>query len=247
MSISTVSSGEPGRVADRRPAMLLIAGFGDDASMYDGLLKTPLANSYDLLPLNLPGFGAPALQQETTLQSLAEFVSAQAKASTAEFIVAHSVASIIATLTATEPDSPITTIVSLEGNLTADDAYFSGTAADYDDPHTFKSAFLKRLEKMSHTDPMIARYRKIVAQADPLALWQLGNDAHHFSIRYTPGELLVSAAKVVYLYNPDNCPKASLEWLTTNPIERRTLKNAGHWVSVEQPEMLAENILLALD
>ena len=102
-----------------RPPMVLIAGFGDDSSMYAGLNETELTDVYDLVPIDLPGFGAPALDEETTLKSLAEFVDAKAKEVGAEIIVAHSVASITASLAASEPDSPITTILSLEGNITA--------------------------------------------------------------------------------------------------------------------------------
>ena len=251
MSEATSMPRERGRVvaarSAARPAMLLIAGFGDDASMFAGLSETALAGEYDLLAIDLPGFGAPPLHKETTLKSLGEFVSAKAEEIGAEIIVAHSVASIIASLAAMEPGSPISTILSLEGNLTADDAYFSGTAGDYDDPHTFRSAFLARLEEMSRSEPMIARYRQVVSRADPVALWQLGNDARRFSAKQAPGEVLVSAANVTYLYNPDNCPKSSLDWLRKNPVKQVILDNATHWKSVDQPALLAEKILSALE
>ena len=57
---------------DVRPVILLIAGFGDNASMFDNLNGTPLAARYRLEPLNLPGFGAPPLATETTLDALAD-------------------------------------------------------------------------------------------------------------------------------------------------------------------------------
>ncbi|WP_395373443.1 alpha/beta fold hydrolase [Marinicella sp. W31] len=234
-------------VVRARPTVLLIAGFGDDSSMFAGLLETTLADAYDLLAIDLPGFGAPRLQSETTLKLLGEFVSAKAKEVGAEIVIAHSVASIIASLAANEPNSPITTILSLEGNITAEDAYFSGSAADYDDPDTFRSVFLTRLEEMSKSQPMIARYLQVVSQADPIALWQLGNDAHRFSSKQVPGEVLVSAANVTYLYNPDNCAKSSLDWLKKNPVKQVKLDNATHWKSVDQPALLAEKILSALE
>ena len=229
-----------------RPTMIFIAGFGDDKSMFDGLFETPLAEAYDLLPMNLPGFGAPPLGHETTLKSLGEFVAAKARETGVEILLAHSVASIIASLAALEPESPITTILSLEGNLTAEDAYFSGTAGDYDDPQGFRTAFLARLEEMSHSEPIIARYREVVSRADPVALWQLGSDARRFSAEQVPGEVLLSAAKVTYFYNPDNCPQSSLDWLQQNPVQRVLLEKVSHWPSVDQPALLAERILSAL-
>jgi len=243
----TLKKNEQVDFARARPAVLLVAGFGDDSSMFAGLLDTALADAYDLMAIDLPGFGAPRLQSETTLKLLGECVSTKAKEVGAEIVIAHSVASIIASLAANEPDSPITTIVSLEGNITAEDAYFSGTAADYDDPYIFKSAFLKRLEAMSQSQPMIARYFQVVSQADPMALWQLGNDAHRFSSKQVPGEVLISAANVTYLYNPDNCTKSSLDWLRKNQVKQIILDNATHWKSVDQPALLAEKILSALE
>lgn len=226
-----------------RPAMLLIAGFGDDSSMFTGLSETSLVNAYDLIAIDLPGFGAPGSNAETTLDSLGKYISAKATEFAAEVVVAHSVASIIASLAANEPDSPITTILSLEGNITADDAYFSGTAAGYDDPNAFKSAFLARLKKMSESQPIIKRYHSVVSKADPIALWQLGSDAHRFSSKQVPGELLISSANATYFYNPDNCPQSTLEWLKKNPIEKITLDHATHWVSVSEPNLLSEKIL----
>ena len=122
--------------------ILLLAGFGDDASMYAGLLETPAAARYRLRPIDLPGFGAPALAGVTSLASLADFVAEQARAAEARIVVAHSLASVVASLAASRPGSPITRIVSLEGNLTPDDAYFSGTAADYQDPQAFRTCLL---------------------------------------------------------------------------------------------------------
>lgn len=224
---------------DKMPSLLLIAGFGDNASMFDGLRDTVLAERFALIPLNLPGFGRPAAGP-TTLASLAEFVAGQAHESGAEVIVAHSVASIIASLAARQSDCPLTTILSLEGNLTADDAYFSGTAAEHDTPAAFRAAFLDRLDQMAPGAPEIARYRTQVAKADAQALWELGRDARRFSDRHHPGDVLIEAAETVYVYNPDNCPQPSLNWLDGAELRTVVLETATHWASVDQPEKLAE-------
>ena len=64
---------------DERPVVMFIAGFGDNASMFSGLLETHLARTYRLLPIDLPGFGAPPPEAETTLSSLANFVAEQGR------------------------------------------------------------------------------------------------------------------------------------------------------------------------
>lgn len=231
---------------EARPTILFVAGFGDTAEMFAGLHETRLADSYHLLPVNLPGFGAPALEAETTLESLARFLADKARASGAEIVVAHSVASIVASLAARRPDCPVADILSLEGNITAEDAYFSGTAADYDDPRVFRAAFLQRLDEMAASAPIIARYRQCVSQADPLALWQLGTDARRFSEAQVPGDVLAASARVTYLYNPDNCPESTLRWLDAHPMKRIILEGATHWASVDRPAVLADKICEAL-
>ena len=222
--------------------MLLIAGFGDNATMFDGLLETRLADEFHVVPLDLPGFGRQADSGRTTLRSLADFVVKQAQEIGAEIIVAHSVASIIASMAAGRADCPLRTIVSLEGNLTAEDAYFSGTATDFDNPQEFRTAFLARLGKLAAGAPVIARYREQVAQADPHAMWELGCDARRFSERTHPGEFLAVSAEAVYLYNPKNCPESSLNWLASSDLPRLVLENATHWKSVDQPVQLAGKI-----
>ncbi len=143
--------------------------------------------------------------------------------------------------------SPIDTVFSLEGNLTAEDAYFSGTAADYPSADEFKTAFLARLDKMASAQPVVVRYRDMVAKADPQALWELGCDARRFSEQFVPGDVLGEVENVIYLYNPANCPETTIDWLKTNAMKRIVMENATHWKSVDQPEKLSGKILEALE
>lgn len=229
------------------PSAIMLPGFGDDASMFARLSRTELAGRYRLIPVNLPGFGGqPALDGTTSLDKLAEVVHDIALQERARLVIAHSLSSIIASLAARRMPSAIDTILSLEGNLTAKDAYFSGTAADFSNAREFRSAFLNRLEVLAAKQPIVARYRDSVAAADSQALWELGCDARRFSGDRHPGEFLSESAAVCYLYNPENCPDSTLEWLSRSTIERVRMDNATHWKSVDQPELLAASILQAL-
>ena len=229
---------------ESKPVLILLAGFGDGGEMFAPLQDTPLAQHYRLLPLDLPGFtGRPALPGPTSLEALAEVVHETAVREDARTLAAHSVASIIASLAAGRADSPLETVVSLEGNLTAEDAYFSGTAADYDDAESFKTAYLDRLEEMAEAQPVVRRYAETVGHADPQALWELGCDARRFSETHIPGEVLKSAARAIYVYNPDNCAPASLDWLARSGMKAIILEGASHWPSVDQPELLAAEML----
>ncbi|MEM9837690.1 MAG: alpha/beta fold hydrolase [Pseudomonadota bacterium] len=227
--------------------VLCIAGFGDDSSMFDGLARANLPSQIDFIAIDLPGFGAPPLTGEpTTLAAVAKFVDDACRKHRTQIILAHSVASIIASVAARREGSPIELILSLEGNLTPEDAYFSGKAAQYDTPTEFRDAFLPKLAKKGEDDPIIDRYRRVVERADPTALWQLGRDAHRFSQEHEPGVHLMQSTRTVYLYNPDNLPAVSLQWLENNPIARLELTGVSHWPSVDNPDLLATTIHSAL-
>lgn len=229
------------------PTILCIPAFGDSSEVYEPLLKTNLIDSYSLILTELPGFGgSQPLDEPTTLQNLARVVHSIAIRENARIVMAHSVASIITSLAAKQPSSIIDTIISLEGNLTPEDAYHSGTAASFDTAVEFHKAFLDRLEGLEAEDPGIVRFRAAVAKANSKALWELGCDAHAFSSRYSPGEVLCQTKNVFYFYDPKNCPEATLAWLQENPISRVQLDGVSHWMSHHQPKLIAEKILEVL-
>ena len=210
--------------------IICIAGFGDDASMFGPLVDVSASLPVQFHPINLPGFGAPLLSgQKSSLTSLAAYLVKRAEEIGAKTVLAHSVASIIASIAANRLSSPLNAILSLEGNITSEDAYFSGTAANYSSADEFVVAFLSRLDDLAKGDPAIARYRDVVRSADPLALWQLGCDAHRFSSEESPGELLQATEKAAYFFNPENVPSSSLSWLNANSLLRFEMSGASHW------------------
>lgn len=233
---------------DALPTMLFVPAFGDESGVFAPLAETELARKYRLVAVDLPGFGGnPSMKKPATLKNLAEVVHQTATREQARIVVAHSVGSITASLAARHENSNIDTIISLEGNLTPEDAYHSGTAAGFENAVDFRSAFLERLDKLANDQPAIARYRSAVAKADPQSLWELGCAAHEFSSKNSPGDVLNETENVYYLYNPDNCPETTIEWLRNNPIRRVRMDGASHWKSFDQPHLLADKILQALD
>jgi len=224
--------------------VLCIAGFGDDGSMFAPFLATTITSSYRVITVDLPGFGSepPTAGRFATLSNLAAFVAAVAAAQEVEAVLAHSAASIVAGLAATDPRSGIRTILSLEGNLTKADTYFSGIAAEFDAPAAFREAFLTRLDQAAEADPLMARYRSRVARANPHSLWVLGNDVAAYSERHRPGDLLLRVAEAHYLYNPSNCAESSLEWLERSGLPTTKLPGASHWPTLDAPRLVARAV-----
>jgi hypothetical protein len=64
----------------------------------------------------------------------------------------------------------LTGLFSIEGNLTADDAYFSGKAADHDEPISFKRAFLDEIWAMATSQLILRRYHAAATMADAQAV-----------------------------------------------------------------------------
>ncbi len=186
------------------------------------------------------------MQFETTLATLAEFTRIKAKELGATIIVAHSIASVIALVAAGVTNSPLSTIVSLEGSITLDDTFFAQTAADFDDPYTFRTVFLHRLDVLAACKPAFSRYRRAAELADPVALWELGIDVRRFFMTQEPSELFSTSTRVRYLYDPRNCSDSTLKWLETSAAECIVLDDETHCVCADQPDYVARKILEAL-
>ncbi len=234
--------------ASSAPPIVFVAGFGDHGGMFESLDETELGQRFSLIAVDLPGTGQSApLERRLTLGAAADVVHDVAVRVGAKAIVGHSVGSIVASLVAQRPGNSIDTVVSIEGNLTLDDAYFSGSAAHYESASAFRNGFLERLDAMAVGIPTLTRYRNQIALADAQSIWELGSDTDTWSRRNHPGEVLArSASTVRYLYNPENTPAASLHWLDESDLATIRLDNASHWKAVDQPELMAEKTLQAL-
>lgn len=230
------------------PSAVCVPAFGDDSGAYLPLAGTSVIERFRLVLTELPGFGGTEpLTGPTTLEALSAYVAVLAERENAEIVMAHSVGSITASLAARRAGGLIKTIISLEGNLTPADAYYSGAAADFSDAEDFKATFLKRLEAIQRDDAGVARFRKAVARADATALWRLGCDARSFSDKADPGAVLCESARVIYLYDPDNTPPQTQQWIAAHDIEAHKLDGVSHWMMCEQPAMTAAAIIRAFD
>jgi pimeloyl-ACP methyl ester carboxylesterase len=234
------------------PTIVLLAGFGDTGAMFVPLAGTVSLRRFHLVMPDLPGFGAsPPRQSVMTLEQQARVVVRLVEdqhgsgAPDPLVLVGHSVASIIASLAARMllVRGRQVQVMSLEGNLTAADAYFSGTAADHDDPVEFKAAFVERLRSLAVTDPIVDRYRSRVMAADPEALWRLGRDSRRVGDHSPPGAILESLSPApVYLYNPDNCDDSSLRWLERSALRSVRMHGVSHWATIDAPDRVADEL-----
>jgi hypothetical protein len=103
-------------------------------------------------------------------------------------LVGHSLASIIATRAAQLLDCSPTLLISIEGNLTPADAYFSGQAARFDGPEAVHAWFQAKIVEMAKHDEVVRQYSCRFEFADPKTLWTLGRSVLGYP---SPGNDLV--------------------------------------------------------
>jgi pimeloyl-ACP methyl ester carboxylesterase len=125
----------------------------DSGLAFTPLFHTGLASRFRLVVPDLPGFGASP--PRARLHTIANHAAAVAElvgslpGQGPVGLVAHSVAPMIAVEAAPRLEACFAGLFSIEGNLAAEDAYFSGRATDFDDPLTFKQRFLDDIWTMA--------------------------------------------------------------------------------------------------
>jgi len=124
----------------------------------------------------------------------------------------------------------------------AEDAYFSGRAADFDDALLFKQRFLDDIWNMAQTRDILRRYFAAAVLADPIALWQLGRDARRMSTGDAPGQAYRRVRPSLYYWSPANTTETTRQWIANSDLDQQQFANASHWPTVDQPDETARAI-----
>jgi pimeloyl-ACP methyl ester carboxylesterase len=226
--------------------LLFLHGFAGCGLADLPLFDTSLAERYRLVVVDLAGFGASPRQDDVlTIAQHAEAVATFARSLRAARpigLIAHSVGSMIAVEAAALLGALFGGLFSIEGNLTADAAYFSGRAADFDDPVLFKQRFLDDIWNLAQTREILRRYYAAAVLADPTAMWALGRDARRLSINDAPGRAYRCVRPSLYYWSPANTAETTSHWVAQSDLDQLQLANASHWPTVDQPNETARAI-----
>lgn len=226
--------------------LVLLHAFADSSEAFLGLFATSLAKRFRLVALDLPGFGAsPGQDGIMTLADHADTIVSVVRSldTTGPVgLVAHSVSSMIAVDVARGLGERFGGLFSIEGNLTAEDAYFSGRAAEFDDPQEFKRRFLEDIWAMAQARLEFRRYFAAASVADPLAMWRLGRDARRLSVDDAPGRAYSRVRPARYYWSRENTTEASRRWIERSGLDHAQFANASHWPMVDQPKATAQAI-----
>jgi pimeloyl-ACP methyl ester carboxylesterase len=156
-------------------SVVCVPGFAGGATTWRPLVEA-LA-PFDVTVVDLPGFGGCAPTGEpATVTGFAAVVERSAPRVPA-VLVAHSLGSPIAVEAAGRLGARCRGLVSIEGNLTPEDAYFSGQAADHDDPVAFQHALASQVDTLVAGGRAPASYADAIRAADARTMWALSRDA----------------------------------------------------------------------
>jgi pimeloyl-ACP methyl ester carboxylesterase len=231
--------------------LILLHAFADSGLAFTPLFATPLADRFRLVAPDLAGFGAsPPRHNVRAIADHAEAVGALVGSRPMPGpvgLVAHSVASMIAVEAVPRLGARFAGLFSIEGNLTAEDAYFSGRAADFADPFTFKMRFLDDLWTMAREQLVLRRYFAAAMLADPTAMWEFGHDARRRSIDDRPGQAYRRVRPSLYYWSPATTLESTQRWIAQSGIEQRQFTDASHWPMVDKPENTAGAITTFFD
>lgn len=225
-----------------------LPGFAESHLCFRGAFGQEVARRARILMFDPPGLGAsPPRTAGLTVRDCArlwENLVRRLSGSRTVALVAHSMAGIVATLTAGLLASPPAIVVSVEGNLTRSDAFFTGRAADYESPDEFYRFFSQHVLKLAKAGRVPMSYYASLQFADATTLWTLGRSVLEFEAPGKDFERLKCPA--VYYWDQRTTPADTQKFLAESGLRQRRLDGLGHWPMIAAPDrfysMLKEDV-----
>jgi pimeloyl-ACP methyl ester carboxylesterase len=223
----------------------LLHAFADSGFAYHEVMDSQLGSRFDLYAPDFPGFGAsPVRRDSTSLEAAADAMIALVDATTATgglYLVAHSVASVVATWMAQRLGDRVNAVFSVEGNLTAEDAYFTGQAVEYDSPDDFKRNFLSQLDELAADDAAFSRYFAAASLAQPEALMGWGHSVARLGDAAGEQFAALECPKLYYWSDGDP-PGYRSSFIADAALPNRQYPGDSHWPMIDQPERCSSDI-----
>ncbi len=142
-------------------------------------------------------------------------------------LVGHSMAGVIASRTANLLSRPPAMVIGVEANLTPADAYFTGLAAQVDEPAAFHAYLRSRVEQLARNDVGARLFACSLELADALTLWTLGRSVVAES---DPGGAFrrLRCPKLHY-WDVLGASRDTRDYIDRHRLPNRMLTGMGHW------------------
>ncbi|MEV6596361.1 alpha/beta fold hydrolase [Actinoplanes sp. NPDC051346] len=207
-------------------------GFADNARSWQPLIEELADETVAVTVADLPGFGASPAHPPLSIEGCGDLVADLVLRESAEpvTLIGHSLGSVIAVEAAYRLGRRCSGVVSIEGNLTPEDAYFSGRAADHQDAVEFKNVFSARVRGLVADGHAPSSYAEAVDASDAESMWVLGRDARargasgEFGDRYRH-----LPVRNLYLWASSTTPPETRNYLLEHSIPQYRLPVEHHW------------------
>jgi hypothetical protein len=142
-------------------------------------------------------------------------------------------AGIIATRAAARLRPQPSLVIGVEANLTPEDAYFSGGAAQFDEPAAFHASLRSKLVSLARRDECVRRFSCNLELADPLTLWTLGRSV---AAQRDPGVAFRRLrCRKIHYWDAQSSLREAREYLERYRLPDRRLDGLGHWPMTRSP------------
>jgi pimeloyl-ACP methyl ester carboxylesterase len=222
--------------------VVCVPAFADSAESWHSLVER-LSDRHTVGVVEVPGLGrAGTPPVPPTVAGVAELITGliQKTWTAPVTLVGHSAGSAVAVRVAHQLGDRCRAVVSIEGNLTVDDAYLTGQAVDFTDADAFKNHLADQIGGWVAAGKAPASYADSVRASDAYTMWSFGRDVAAGSAGDGFGhELLRLRCPVRYLWSAATTPPVSREFLRAHSIPHRQLPVAHHWPWTVDPDAVA--------
>jgi pimeloyl-ACP methyl ester carboxylesterase len=222
--------------------IVCLPAFADSVRSWQPLIPA-LSDRSDVVVVEIPSLNRPGrLPVDPTVTEIANLIAGivqQAFTRPVTF-VGHSLGSALAVRAAEQLDGQCHGVVSIEGNLVADDAYLTGQAVNHDEPDEFKRSLATQVARLASAGKAPASFAEAVRAADAPTMWALGHDiAQQSSDDRFGHELLQLTCPTLYLWSEATTPRATQTFLQAHAVPNHELGIAHHWPWTIDPATVA--------
>jgi len=225
--------------------IVCLPAFADSCRSWRPLVSA-LSDRCEVVVVELPALGRPGrLPVGPTVTEIANLIAGILRQvwATPVTLVGHSLGSAVAVRAAPQLDGQCQAVVSIEGNLTADDAFLTGQAAGYADPDEFKTSLAAQIDQLVTAGRAPASFAESVRAADAATMWALGRDVVLQSSDDGFGhEFLRLTCPRLYVWSRATTSQASQDFLHAQAVPHHELGIAHHWPWIVDPAAIAGHI-----
>jgi len=224
-----------------RGSVWYVHGFCCSGHLYENVFDSVLCDDFSIYMPDFPGFGAspPASPPHTVADSarLLSDLIGEVGGDGPAFLLSHSLGGIVGTKAAMDLGGIVKGYVSVEGNLTRQDAFLTGMSADFGDAGTFYDHLAEIFLPMVQADPSLRRFVAGFLSADPDSVLTWGTSCAEATGETAAGdEFRLLQIPTLFVWGGKSLPAMSRDYIERHGVNHIEFPNAGHNVMVDEPD-----------